>query len=682
MTSCIPKLPEFQHIQPESILDGLKQEIKKVEHTLNQILNLPAEQRSFENCVIPLEKQLENLSRFWSPISHLHNVIGSSEWRTAFANAEPILIDFQSRLSKNVDLFQIYLTLSEANTALNPEQQATLNHALLQFTLAGVHLDSEKKATLSQLEQELMNLSRTFNEHVCDATQQFILPIQNPDDLSGLSEHALALCKQAAEEKKLSGYALTLDYPIYSAAMEQLDNRTLRQTLYFAYATRASDQDLQHPELDNSTLMCKLLQGRKQYAELLGFPHFPAYSLASKMANSPEEVLAFLEALHEKTYPIAKQEWMDLETFAKHPLKPWDLAYYREKYQAHLFSFTQESLRPYFPVQSVLQGLIESVQTLFGIQFKLRKTSVWHTDVIFYEIFENQHCIGGIYFDLFARQGKREGAWMDECQSRFQFQNEIQLPIAFLTCNFAPPTASTPSLLTHDDVLTLFHELGHCLQHVLTQVSIPSIAGIRGIEWDAVELPSQFMEYFCYDQTIIQNLSCHYQTGEKCPDDLYQKCVKARYFHTGLQRLRQLEFAWFDFELHLKTDISDANEIQDLLNRIREKTQFINLPSFQKFQHSFLHIFSGGVSQGYAAGYYSYQWAEVLAADAFYALEEAPDEKTRIQLGNLFRNTVLARGGSLPAKSVFMLFRGREPSIAPLIQLSGLSTPMAAHAGK
>lgn len=681
MNTGIPNLKNFEDIQPSAILSDLKKEITKVEEVLNHILNLDSAQYSFENCIIPLEKSLDSLHRFWSPISHLHNVIGSPEWRCAYSQAEPHLIEFQSRLSQNTKLYDIYLQISQKENPLTQEQQATLKHALLQFRLSGVHLDPEKKEMLSQLEQKLMTLSRTFNEHVSDATQQFILPIQEIELLSGLSEHSLALCKQAAQEKNLSGFALTLDYPIYSAAMEQLNNRTLRESLYFAYSTRASDQDKQHPEFDNSNIMCELLKGRTQYAKLLGFKHFPDYSLASKMANSPEEVLSFLENLYQKTHSIAKQEWDALESFAGHELKPWDLAYYREKYRAHLFSFTQEELRPYFPIHSVLDGLIQFSENLFGIQFKKRMVSTWHPDVFFYEIFENQHCIGGLYFDLFARQGKREGAWMDECQSRFEFENTMQHPIAFLTCNFAPPTETSPSLLTHDDVLTLFHELGHCLQHVLTRISIPSIAGIHGIEWDAVELPSQFMEYFCYDHTVFQNISCHYQTKEKCPQDLFEKCLKARYFHTGLQRLRQLEFACFDFKLHLNENISNAEDIQNELNSIREKTQFIKLPSFQKFQHSFLHIFSGGASQGYAAGYYSYQWAEVLAADAFYAFEENSTAENQRALGKLFRNTVLAQGGSLPAHSVFLQFRGREHSIDSLMILSGLSTPKTISLG-
>jgi oligopeptidase A len=474
---------------------------------------------------------------------------------------------------------------------------------------------------------------------------------------------------QKAKEKKLTGYVLTLDFPIYLATMTYADNQKLRETMYRAFSTRASDQKPANKKYDNSATMNELLKLRYKMAKLIGFQNYADYSLQTKMAKSSGDVISFLNKLSKKSMPFARREFKELEKFAGKKLKAWDIAYYAEKLKHKKFDFDEEMLRPYFQESIVLKGLFELVEKLFSIQIREKQIKdKWHKDVCFFEIKQNKKLIGGFYTDLYAREGKRGGAWMDDCQGRRKLSHgEIQLPIAFLTCNFSQPLNKKPSLLTHDEVITLFHEFGHCLHHLLTKIDYPEISGINGVEWDAVELPSQFMENFCWDKKVLDKITRHTETGKKLPADLFKKLLSSQHYHAGLAMMRQLQFALFDFEMH-KNYKSGAskNYIQSTLNAIRKKTSVFKTPTYNRFQHSFSHIFAGG----YSAGYYSYKWAEVLSADAFSLFEEKGilNKKT----GQSFLKNILEKGGSKNAMELFIAFRGRKPLIDALLIHSGL----------
>ncbi|MBV9575808.1 MAG: M3 family metallopeptidase, partial [Gammaproteobacteria bacterium] len=512
------------------------------------------------------------------------------------------------------------------------------------------------------------------SENLLDATHAWTLHVNEAASLTGLPEPALQLAKNNAKERKLAGYVFTLDYPSYSTAMKYLQNRELRQQLYTAYATRASDQGPNAGKWDNTLIMEEILKTRQSIAKIIGFENYAEYSLATKMAKTPENVLRFLYDLLARSKPIAQKEYQEIIDLAQSQdglttLAAWDVPYYSEKLREATFEFTQEDVRPYFPIETVLAGMFALVKKLYGIQIKKEEgIEVWHPDVQFFSIYDDQnHLRAGFYIDLYARPHKRDGAWMDECRTRRMENGKLQYPVAYLTCNFMPPHDDQPALLTHDDVLTLFHEFGHCLHHMLTKVDYPAVGGINGVAWDAVEFPSQFMENYCWEKESLSLIAKHYQTGEPLPDALYQKMLAAKHFQTGLQMVRQIEFALFDFHLHLSFDPTKTGQIQTILNQVRKEAAVIPAPTFNRFQHSFSHIFAGS----YAAGYYSYKWAEVLSSDAYAKFIENGifDPAT----GRSFMKNILEIGGVRDPMQSFIAFRGREPTIDALLKLSGIT---------
>lgn len=670
-------LPSFKHLNlttiESTILQLIEKNKEKIEFCLHQPLPL-----TWDNLMQPMEEMADTLSELWSPIAHLHAVADSEALRGIYNRMIPILTDYYTALSQNEALYQATdaIAQSEAYPSLNIAQRKIIENDLRDFKLSGIHLPADKKEQLADLNKKLSQLMTTFSENVLDATQGFTLHITDEKELDGLPTHAIQLAIDNAKQRNLTGYVLTLDYPSYSTAIRFIKNRRIRKIMYEAYVTRASDVGPNAHKWDNTLIMEQILQVRHTIANLIGFKHFADYSLETKMATSPTQVISFLNELLTRSKPIAEKEFQAVVAIAKQldgieQIESWDVPYYSEKLQLAEFHFTQEDLRPYFPAPVVLQGLFTIVEKLYGIRVEHDPSiEVWHKDVMFFALYdEKNHLRGGCYMDLYARQNKRDGAWMDECRSRkYIDENTLQYPVAYLTCNFMPPTGSDPALLTHDDVLTLFHEFGHCLHHMLTKVDYPSVGGINGVAWDAVEFPSQFMENFCWEKASLDLLARHYQTNEPLPDDLYNKMIAAKNFQTGLQMVRQIEFALFDFYVHLEFDPSIKNQIQTILNRVREETAVMKAPAYNRFQHSFSHIFGGG----YAAGYYSYKWAEVLSADAYAKFEENGifDPAT----GRSFLENILEMGGVRDAMVSFIAFRGREPSIDALLRHSGIGS--------
>jgi oligopeptidase A len=538
-----------------------------------------------------------------------------------------------------------------------------------------VDLPADKKVHFRELMQQLAKLEARFEENILDATQAWSKHIIDEELVEGIPVMALQQAQQVAAARKLDGYVFTLDYPSYAAVVTYADNRELREEMYRAYATRASDQGPSAGRWDNTVSMRDILRLRHETATLVGFPNYAAYSLASKMAKTPAEVVGFLRDLVQRCQAVGRHEFMELREYAleldgKTSLEAWDIGYYAEKLKLERYAIDDEMLRPYFPVSRVMQGLFEIVGRLYGIRLsKIEHADVWHQDVSLYRLHDEAGTVWGeLYLDLYTRSGKRNGAWMDDCRTRRRTATGLQTPVAFLTCNFPPPIGERPSLLTHDDVVTLFHEFGHCLHHLLTQVDYPAVAGINGVAWDAVELPSQFHENFAWTREGLAAVSGHFETGEPLPDNLFEKLTGARHFHSALFMLRQLEFGLFDFELHMHADAAvDEQYVQNTLDNVRHEVSVIPVPSWNRFAHGFSHIFAGG----YAAGYYSYLWAEVLAADAYGAFEEYGvfDHET----GRRFMQTILGQGGSRDAMELFVEFRGRKPTLDAFLKLNGIA---------
>lgn len=678
-TQSFPKtmLPKFQTIIPEQIKSTIEKQITENKQALNKLLSQPAP-FTWKSLMQPLENMSDELNKIWSPISHLHSVAETDALRTAYNATLPLLTDYHTEISQNEKLYKAIAALAESKdfAALDPAQQKIISNDIRDFKLSGIHLPAEQKARLAELQKELTQLTTAFSEHVLDATQGFTITVSDEDkhQLAGLPHQALQLAIDNAKARNIKGFVLTLDYPSYSTAIRFLHDRTLRKTLYEAYSTRASDRGPNARKWDNTPIMENILRVRREIATIIGFKNYADYSLATKMAKTTDEVLHFLNDLLDRSRPIAAKEFAELEQFAKSldnidKLQAWDVPYYSEKLSESIFHFSQEDLRPYFPISKVLDGLFKIVQTLYSITIKEETgIDVWHPDVKFFAIYDsNNELRGGFYTDLYARPHKRDGAWMDECRVRRRLDNqELQYPVAYLTCNFMPPVADKPALLTHDDVLTLFHEFGHGLHHMLTKIDYASVSGINGVPWDAVEFPSQFMENFCWEQDALKLIAANYQTGEPLPNDLYMKMLDAKHFQTGLQMVRQLEFALFDFHLHIEFDPSIPDQVQTILNKVRSKTSVVKVPEFNRFQHSFSHIFAGG----YAAGYYSYKWAEVLSADAYGMFEEHGifDRET----GQSFMQNILETGGVRDPMTSFVAFRKRQPTIDALLRHSGI----------
>jgi len=666
--------PPFAEIKPEHVEPAVDAVLAQNRAAVAELATLP--DPDWGGFVEPLETLGDRLHRAWAPVSHLNATMSTPELRAAYNACLPKLSDYSTELGQDERLQRGYRALKDGEswTGYSAAQRKLIDDALLDFRLTGVDLPADKKARFKEVSQELSKLDARFDENLLDATQGWVKHIRDEAHLAGIPENGLQLARQEAGSRKLTGWVFTLDYPSYSAVLTHADDRSLREELYTAFATRASDQGPMAGRWDNSAVMQGILALRQEMAQITGFPDYASYSLADKMAGSPAEVTRFLEGLVQRVKPLAQHEFLELCEFALErdgltKLEPWDTTYYGEKLKEARYHVSDEMLRPYFPAPTVTAGLFQTMQKLYGIHFsEVQGAQVWHPDVKLFALHDEKGTLRGhLYTDFYTRSGKRGGAWMDETLGRRRLGSRLQTPVAFLNCNFPPPLKDRPSLLTHDDVVTLFHELGHCLHHLLTQVDYPSVGGINGVAWDAVELPSQFHENFAWTRVGLDLVSGHFENGAKLPETLYQKMLGARHFHGALFLLRQLEFALFDFRLHMAPSVPDAGFVQRTLEATRREVAVIQSPAWNRFAHGFSHIFSGG----YAAGYYSYLWAEVLAADAYGAFEEAGvfDRAT----GERFMHAILEQGGSRKAMELFVEFRGREPTLDAFLRLNGLA---------
>ena len=669
-------LPPFSRISAEHVepaIDTLLAENRKAV----EALLAATEDYTWDNLIQPLEDMDDRLSRLWSPISHMNSVVNSEALRAAYNACLPKLSEYGTEMGQNVRLYQAYKAIRDSKQyeQLDTAQKKVIDNALRDFHLSGVDLPDDKKARFKKIQQQLSQLTTKFEENVLDATQGWTKHIDDETRLAGLPESACAMAKQAATQKQLNGWLFTLDFPSYFAVMTYADDRELRSEMHQAYVTRASDQGPNAGKWDNSELMEEILALRHELAQLLGYQTYAERSLVTKMADTPERVLGFLHDLAKRSKPVADKELHELEAFAHNEhgvakLEPWDIGYYSEKLRQHTYAISQEELKPYFPETSVIPGMFEVVKRLYGMRIQVVDSfDVWHPDVRFYEIRDEQGTLRGeFYLDLYARENKRGGAWMDDCIGRKRnADNSIQTPVAYLTCNLTPPIGDDPALFTHDEVITLFHEFGHGLHHMLTRIDHVGVSGINGVAWDAVELPSQFMENWCWEKEALDLIAEHYQTGEDIPEEMYHKMYAAKNFQAGMQMVRQLEFSLFDFRMHHEYVPGKGAHIQQILDEVRQEVAVIKPAPYNRFQHGFTHIFAGG----YAAGYYSYKWAEVLSADAFSLFEE--EGIFNHQTGLRFLHAVLEQGGTREPMDLFVEFRGREPEIDALLRHSGIA---------
>lgn len=663
-------LPAFSQIRVEHVVPGIKALIKKSKKDIDELVaKVDMEPKDFLEAIQSIDNQF---TKAWSPVRHMNSVMNSAELREAYTACLPLLSAYSTEVGQNEALYNRYKTVAENEEQLTTAEKKLVENALRDFRLTGVSLDKEKKAEYKTLSSRLSEVSSKYSDNVLDATNAWIKSVHDEQVLSGLPDSAVAMARSAAKEREYEGYVFTLDFPHYIAVMTYADDRAFREEMYRAFSTKASDQSA-GGKWDNQQLMEEILYLRHQRASLLGFENYAEQSLYSKMAKSPQQVLVFLNDLLDKSKPQSVEEVNILKDYAaKHldiqDLQPWDFGYVSEKVKEESLGFSEEELKPWFVVDKVIEGLFELVEQLYSVSITLNESAdVWHSDVKLYDI-KNQsgELIAQFYFDLYARQHKRGGAWMDSYCGRFQSANGLQTPVAYMTCNSAPPVEGKPTLFTHDEVITLFHEFGHGLHHMLTTVDALEVAGISGVEWDAVELPSQFMENWCWEKQSLDLFAKHYQTGEVIPDELFEKMQAGRHFNSGIAMLRQLEFALFDMRLHMDANLTRYADIQGILQAVRLKTATLKVPEYNRFQNSFSHIFAGG----YAAGYYSYKWAEVLSADAFSKFEEQGlfDQTTATQ----FKQEILERGGSRPAVESFKAFMGREPKVDALLRHSGI----------
>ena len=669
------ELPPFDRIRAEHIEPAVDAVLAANRAELAALESLSSP--SWETLIEPLETLDDRLHRAWAPAAHLNATMNSPEIRAAYNACLPKLADYDTELGQSEGLCRGYRALRDgvAWSGYSPAQRKLIEDGLRDFRLSGVDLPADKKQRFRALMRGLARLEAKFEENLLDATRGWYKHVTAEADVAGIPTLALAAARQEAVNRGLDGWVFTLDYPSYVAVVTHAELRELRRELYAAYSTRASDQGPDAGRWDNSETMAELLRLRREVAQLTGFESYADYSLYSKMAKTPAQALEFLNGLVGRVRPVAQHELLELREYVlerdgPQPLEAWDMAYCSEKLKEERYHISDEMLRPYFPAGRVCAGLFQAMQQLYGIQLKeIAGAAVWHPDVKLYEVWDDAGVLRGrLYLDIFARPGKRGGAWMDDALSRRHHAGRLQTPLAFLTCNFPPPVGPTPSLLSHDEVLTLFHEFGHCLHHLLTQVDYPSVAGINGVAWDAVELPSQFHEYFTWTRAGLDLVSGHYQTGAPLPATLFEKLIGARHFHGGLHLLRQLEFALFDLRLYLQAP-ADSNPafVQATVSEVRREVGIAPVPEWNRMAHSFAHIFAGG----YAAGYYSYLWADVLAADAYSAFEgkNVFDRDT----GRRFMRSILEQGGSREAMALFVEFRGREPQLDAFLRLNGLA---------
>jgi oligopeptidase A len=668
-------LPPFSEIKPEHVEPAVTQAISQARQAVDKLLT-QVSYPTWETLVEPMEDIDVSIDRVWSPVSHMNSVVNSDELRKAYNACLPMLSEFGTELGQNEDLYRAYKQLAESEVyqSLDTAQKKVIDNAVRDFRLSGVELNQADRDEYKNITQKLTELSAKFEENLMDATHGWKKQVTDKELLSGLPESTIAMAEQFAKRDNVDGWVFTLDFPSYMPVMSYADNREFREEMYTAFATKASDQGPNAGQWDNTQVMADILKLRHRLANLLGFANHAERSLATKMAQSPEQVMDFMTDLAQRSKPIAVKEFEELKAFAKETagmdeLQAWDVTYFAEKLRQQRYSISQEELKPYFPEDKVVSGLFAVVNRLYGLVISERTDiDTWHKDVRFFEIREsNGNLRGQFYLDLYARQHKRGGAWMDECLVRRKTAKGLQTPVAFLTCNFSEPVGDKPALFTHDEVTTLFHEFGHGLHHMLTKIDYAGVSGINGVAWDAVELPSQFMENWCWEREALDLISGHYETGEKLPEELYEKMIAARNFQSAMMMVRQLEFSIFDFRLHLEFDPEGGNQVDKILAEVREQVAVVQPPTFNRFAHSFGHIFAGG----YAAGYYSYKWAEVLSADAFSKFEEKGifDRETGLE----FLNNILEQGGSKEPMELFIAFRGREPEIDALLRHSGIA---------
>ncbi|WP_162063604.1 oligopeptidase A [Vibrio taketomensis] len=668
-------LPPFSQIKPEHIKPAVEQAISDCRDKIEQVLANTTEP-TWQNIVAPIEEVDDRLSRIWSPVSHMNSVVNSDELREAYESCLPILSEYGTWVGQHKGLFDAYKAIksSAAFAELTQAQQKTITDSLRDFELSGIGLPVEEQRRYGEISKRMSELGSQFSNNVLDATMGWTKHITDEQDLAGMPESALAAAQAAAQAKELDGYLLTLDIPSYLPVMTYCDNQALRQELYEAYVTRASDRGPNAGKWDNSEIIAEKLKLRHEIARMLGFGTYSEKSLATKMAETPEQVLGFLNDLATKAKPQGEREVEELRQFAKsefgvEELNLWDIAYYSEKQKQHLFQISDEELRPYFPEQKAVSGLFEVLNRVFGMTVTERQgVDTWHESVRFFDIFDSEKTLrGSFYLDLYAREHKRGGAWMDDCRGRrITLDGELQTPVAYLTCNFNKPVGNKPALFTHDELVTLFHEFGHGIHHMLTQVNTGAVSGINGVPWDAVELPSQFLENWCWEEEALAFISGHYETGEPLPKEMLDKMLAAKNFQSAMFILRQLEFGLFDFTLHTEYDPEVGPKVLETLAEVKAKVAVLPGLEWNRFSHSFSHIFAGG----YSAGYYSYLWAEVLSSDAFSRFEE--EGIFNKETGQSFLNNILEMGGSEEPMELFKRFRGREPEIDALLRHSGI----------
>ncbi len=668
-------LPPFSEIKPEHVKPAIDTLLAESRTLVEQLLQENSTY-SWDNLVEPLDAMDDRISRAWSPVSHMNSVVNSEALRETYNACLPVLSEYATEMGQHEGLYSAYRQIADGEEyqRLNIAQKKVIDNTLRDFRLSGIELDQANRDRYKELQQSLSKLSAQYSDNVLDATNAWSKQVTDEALLAGLPESARSLAQQTAAQRDLDGWVFTLEFPSYFPILTYADNRELREELYTAYTTRASDQGPHAGQWDNTDTMEQIMALRHEAAQLLDYSNYAERSLATKMAESTEQVMGFLEDLAQRSRPAAIKELQELREFARtqyqqDELQAWDIAYYSEKLRQDKYAISQEELKPYFPEPVVVSGLFAIVGKLYGLQIEaVEAVDTWHKDVAFYRIHDEAGTLRGeFYLDLYARPHKRGGAWMDECISRRRGDAGLQTPVAYLTCNFSPPIGEQPALFTHDEVITLFHEFGHGLHHMLTQVDYTPVSGISGVAWDAVELPSQFMENWCWEREALDLFCGHFETGAKIPGDLYERMQAARNFQSAMQMVRQLEFAIFDLRIHRDYHRDRGACIHDTLNEVRNQVAVVQPPAFNRFENGFTHIFGGG----YAAGYYSYKWAEVLSADAFSAFEETGIFNR--DTGRKFLTSILEQGGSREPMELFVEFRGREPSIEALLRHSGLA---------
>jgi len=664
-------LPKFNEVKPEHVSPAIESLLAEG-RALVERLATANEAPTWDNFALKLEDHSEKISRAWSQVGHMNAVVNSPELREAYNENLAKLTDYGSDMSQDERLYAKYKAIqaSAAFASLSATQQKIINNEVRDFKLGGAELPAEQKARFKAISEELSKLGSKFEENIMDNTNDFAHYVEDVAELAGLPTDAIEAAFAAAKVVEKAGYKFTLHFPSYLPVLQYCENRALRETLYRAYATRASE--FSKPEWNNTKLISDILKLKKEEAQTLGFNNYAELSLATKMADSPEQVTGFLDTLAKRAKPYAERDMQELTSYAKklgiEDMQSWDVGFVSEKLREEKYAFSDQEVKQYFPEIKVLEGLFKVTETIFGVQVKKVEAPLWHEDAAFYQINDaTGNAIAYFYLDLYARNNKRGGAWMDEAITRRKKDGRVELPVAFLTCNFSAPVGGKPALFTHDEVNTMFHEFGHGLHHMLTQVDEYGVSGIKGVEWDAVELPSQFMENFCWEWDVLRHMTKHVDTGAQLPRELFDKMVAAKNFQAGMQTVRQIEFSLFDMRLHGDFDPNGKQTALDLIEQVRDEVSVLRPPKWNRFPNSFSHIFAGG----YAAGYYSYKWAEVLSADAYSLFEELGVLSE--QAGSRFKNEVLAKGGSRPAMESFVAFRGREPSMDALLRHNGMA---------